>query len=662
MPWGWAKRGPAEPVHGGSRGTPEEAKISHAWPQYEAAFLKDRLQTGGGKYGAGAQQGVAEHVYFDKISDDYKAEADENLRKEFTDWLQGTHLDNTERAPYLKSDDPLWDGRARRRAVYREEGEVPGGEMRKEWKPTYWGNKQLTHLPGVREHLRDGHQAQEDAELQMNLLAEHGPQNIEEAWMYFKHWVKGRPVSLAKPLYVQTHTDYEDAFKWDRSKPKPEREPEESGLLGFYQWGGDSDIESVELDRSQLENQPKSWVGRRSDFRHQPPGEFEDAEVASGLDGDDGDSTWGGGGDDTSDGGDDASVRSAFTARGDDDDEWEIPLVAFNGGMSPRNLMSNIGTFFNTLTSSNQPRLTYEVRSDPAMVSSALESISLDMLNEIVESILSTQSSTHISTIDADGDYTLDETTEEGVVEEAMRDYESESEIAIKSSLYSVNHVAVQSAFDLGGDGLSQDARVSRVIDIAKTLAALGGELVQVSAKGSVSVARDMAPILGSAGRTAANLTQVGLGFSLTKAIDLTQYGSAGLAGLPGLINDTLLIGSQAWQQALKHGMPTMQTKGRQMAIFAFRNATQSAQNVSEALSQAVKHMLEEREITPKEAAAVLKHANIVTQDKAFRMELRSGTKQDYKGIQKGIYAQSQSNVWRGGGSSTLPGGGSSSC
>ena len=28
----------------------------------------------------------------------------------------------------------------------------------------------------------------------MNLLAEHGPQDLKSAWMYFKHWVKGRPV------------------------------------------------------------------------------------------------------------------------------------------------------------------------------------------------------------------------------------------------------------------------------------------------------------------------------------------------------------------------------------------------------------------------------------------------------------------------------------
>lgn len=30
--------------------------------------------------------------------------------------------------------------------------------------------------------------------LDMNLLAHYGPHDLESAWMYFKHWVKGRPV------------------------------------------------------------------------------------------------------------------------------------------------------------------------------------------------------------------------------------------------------------------------------------------------------------------------------------------------------------------------------------------------------------------------------------------------------------------------------------
>ena len=216
MPWGWAKRGPAEPVHGGSRGTPEEAKISHAWPKYEAAFLKDRLEHGGGRYGNGAIPEVQQFVYYDKISEDYKAEADENLRKEFNDWLQGMHQENAlaaagdARALYPKGNE--LNGRPKRRSVYRNDGEAPGQEMQGDWSATYWGKKQLTHLPGVREYLRDGFKDQEEAELQMNLLAEHGPQDIEQAWMYFKHWVKGRPVSLEKPLYVRD-TDFHSGHK-----------------------------------------------------------------------------------------------------------------------------------------------------------------------------------------------------------------------------------------------------------------------------------------------------------------------------------------------------------------------------------------------------------------------------------------------------------------
>ena len=37
-------------------------------------------------------------------------------------------------------------------------------------------------------------------DLKMQLLAEFGPQTLEEAWMYFKHWVKGRPLSDAVAL------------------------------------------------------------------------------------------------------------------------------------------------------------------------------------------------------------------------------------------------------------------------------------------------------------------------------------------------------------------------------------------------------------------------------------------------------------------------------
>ena len=84
-----------------------------------------------------------------------------------------------------------------RRVVYREDGKAVAGDLYpkdEEWKPTWWGPTQMTHLPGVRDYLRGVAEKNDKSELQMNLLAEHGPQDLESAWMYFKHWVKKRPI------------------------------------------------------------------------------------------------------------------------------------------------------------------------------------------------------------------------------------------------------------------------------------------------------------------------------------------------------------------------------------------------------------------------------------------------------------------------------------
>lgn len=92
MPWHWQGRG----LNDDDRSTPREAAVAHAWPKYEAEYLRKRLVEGGGKYGDGpngiASDVVQEMVYFDKISDDYKREADECLKKEFKDWLTGSHI------------------------------------------------------------------------------------------------------------------------------------------------------------------------------------------------------------------------------------------------------------------------------------------------------------------------------------------------------------------------------------------------------------------------------------------------------------------------------------------------------------------------------------------------------------------------------------------
>ena len=194
MPWGWDTRGPVDVALGGNKGTPEEAKVAHAWPAYEARYLEHRLNTARGKYNSLSLEPAQEYVYLDKITEDYKQEADECLRQEFNDWLQGKHSANLNETSYENE-----AGKPVRRKVIKTTGgsvvsEPWNPEADGKWNPTWWGEKQLTHLPGVRNYLRENEEHRMKNELHMNLLAEFGPQDIEQAWMYFKHWVKGRPV------------------------------------------------------------------------------------------------------------------------------------------------------------------------------------------------------------------------------------------------------------------------------------------------------------------------------------------------------------------------------------------------------------------------------------------------------------------------------------
>ena len=132
---------------------------------------------------------------------DYEAEAEECLKKEFKDWLTGMHQDNAEPEVY----DNAAGGMVRRDMR---------GKPLNGWHPTWWGTKQLTHLPGVREYLREDYSSQDKHSFDMNMLAQFGPSNLEEAWAYFKYWVKRRPVGPWKCL---TGTRYDPPF--ERSGP-----------------------------------------------------------------------------------------------------------------------------------------------------------------------------------------------------------------------------------------------------------------------------------------------------------------------------------------------------------------------------------------------------------------------------------------------------------
>ena len=155
MLWGWPKPSPGVP-------TTEGPSNLQSWPNYEAAYLAKRL--GGDKptdayknryeYGTGDantlnmggqfDDPIARQVYLERVTKDFREEADDCLKSEFVDWLQGAHEDN--RAPQQWENRP---GLPTRKSLFTY-GEHLAGDKMSTWRPTWWGTNQLTHLPGVR--------------------------------------------------------------------------------------------------------------------------------------------------------------------------------------------------------------------------------------------------------------------------------------------------------------------------------------------------------------------------------------------------------------------------------------------------------------------------------------------------------------------------------
>ena len=199
MTWGWQARGVQAYDVRGRRGTAEEAKETRAWQQYERDYLRGKMD----KYAEGDENRAmaAEFAIAEEVKQDYKTEADEKLKREFHLWLEGRHPDyNTEYGgPEYDNNVAFAEGRPIRLRIERDpDGASVPSERMDNWKPTWWGKTQLMHLPGAREYMQSNLKQQFDTDLQMNLLAQYGPQNMEQAWMYFKHWVKGRPVTIER--------------------------------------------------------------------------------------------------------------------------------------------------------------------------------------------------------------------------------------------------------------------------------------------------------------------------------------------------------------------------------------------------------------------------------------------------------------------------------
>ena len=149
MTWGWTARGPL-PVDstavgttgGGNVGSATEAGKTQAWPRYEAEYLKRALTSERYKYDTEGLDPEQKAIYLDKVTAGYKDEADECLKAEFDQWLQGLHSANDPQQTQCYENA---EGKPVRRWTERtpestdENGNSKVGLPRAGWKHTPWG-------------------------------------------------------------------------------------------------------------------------------------------------------------------------------------------------------------------------------------------------------------------------------------------------------------------------------------------------------------------------------------------------------------------------------------------------------------------------------------------------------------------------------------------
>ena len=197
MPWGWAPR------HEARAQSHAEPSSTKPWKEHTAQVLQRLLTSNSGRFKADDNMDdIQKYVYLqEQVQAGVQAEAEADLVSGFRAWLQGTHAENRRTGTYQN----VADGRPHRRKM--DGTRYPDEET--DWQSTPWGDAQLTHLPGVREWLREKAIATDKADLEMQLLAEYGPHDLESAWRYYKHWVLKRPIS-----YPHAHAKPWDGENW----------------------------------------------------------------------------------------------------------------------------------------------------------------------------------------------------------------------------------------------------------------------------------------------------------------------------------------------------------------------------------------------------------------------------------------------------------------
>ena len=146
MTWGWS-------VKGDSLGTPAESAVKAAWPDYNADYLRSKLAVKDRRFDPGNLGDVEKHIFLSEQVEGHKAEAEACLKREFEQWLQGTHEANISAEMGLDSSFYVNDdasGGPKRRHVYdgavSYEMQDNQGNGHTGWRATRWGTKQLLSL------------------------------------------------------------------------------------------------------------------------------------------------------------------------------------------------------------------------------------------------------------------------------------------------------------------------------------------------------------------------------------------------------------------------------------------------------------------------------------------------------------------------------------
>ena len=290
MPWGW------EPRHEARAQSHAEPSSTKPWKEHTAQVLQRLLTSKSGRFKADdITDPIQKYVYLqEQVQAGVQAEAEADLVRGFRAWLQGTHAEN--RPGRTDTYQNKADGRPHRRKM---DGTKYANENT-DWQSTPWGDAQLTHLPGVREWLRENAIATDKADLEMQLLAEYGPHDLESAWRYYKHWVLKRPIS-----YPHAHAQAPSEEGWhgpgmasaahprgwaprrsshfDALPPPPPPPPEEYDMYGGSLFAGFSefpDPPDAQYERELNELEPAAALSSIGNATPPPtPSQLREAEI-----------------------------------------------------------------------------------------------------------------------------------------------------------------------------------------------------------------------------------------------------------------------------------------------------------------------------------------------------------------------------------------------